>query len=73
MTKFSNLYHIWYIKKQILNLNFYLIIIIYTNEKNKYKFYFFKAFRFYSLSYVIYIYDFYTNWKIIKNIIIEKK
>ena len=42
MTKFSNLYHILYIKKQILNLNFYLIIIIYTNEKNKYKLNFFQ-------------------------------
>ena len=61
MTKFSNLYHILYIKKQILNLNFYLIIIIYTNEKNKYKLNFFQRFSFYSLPYVIYIYDFYTN------------
>ena len=29
-------------KNKILNLNFYLIIIIYTNEKNRYKLNFFQ-------------------------------
>ena len=30
-------------KNKILNLNFYLIIIIYTNEKNRYKLNFFQV------------------------------